>query len=696
MNEPQRTSTTARQPAKTAAGPGATTTADAPGGAVVDPPPRSHRTPPRVEARRLLRKVTDPDVTHPALLPGVGVEQTGKDFSTHRVVLGVAAAFVVAFVVWGVVGPDSLTSVSSAALTWVSDSLGWLFSLLTVVVLAFMLWVGFGRYGSIRLGRDDERPEYSRFSWIAMLFAAGMGIGLLFYGPYEPLTYMLDLPPAFSGIAPGSEEAMRAAMAQTLFHWGPMAWSYYALVGGAVAYAAYRKGRNPLMSALLEPIFGARTKGWLGSVVDVLAILVTLFGTAVSLGIGALQIARGVEIVGGIGPVGNGVVVGIIAVLGAAFITSAVSGVKRGVRALSNINMVMTGLLGVFVFLVGPTAFILTFVPSSVATFIGDLPALISQSAVTSGSPDPGSDEAAREFMRTWTTYYWAWWVSWTPFVGLFIAKISRGRTLREFVTTVIIAPSVVCLLWFGVVGGTTMRLEHQGSLAASATPQDKLFALLDALPLGAVTAVVAMIAIVIFFVTSADSASIVMASMSQRGRPEPSRGVTIGWGVALAVIAAVLLVGGGQQALDGLQALVIVAAVPFVVVLVLIMASWAKDLARDPQVLRRRYAVEAIRIGVTQGIEEHGDDFRVAVAHTEPHERSAGDWLDTDDPALTQWYDERQDEEEGPPSDASDGGPVPVVEVVAGDADEVVVEVDARPDGPAGTGTVSATGRAG
>ncbi|WP_069387455.1 BCCT family transporter [Cellulosimicrobium cellulans] len=601
--------------------------------------------------RRVMRETTRPSLAHPALLPGIGVESTGKEFTTHRAVFVVAAVLTGAFIAWGVLGTDSLTVASAAALGWVSGSFGWMFSVLTIAVFGFMLWLGFGPYGAIRLGRDDEEPEFSRTSWIAMLFAAGMGVGLLFFGPYEPLTYFLDLPPAFEDLDPGSNPAMFAATSQAMFHWGPMAWSYYALVGGAIAYAAYRKGRSPLMSSLLEPIFGARTHGWAGAVIDVAAIIVTLFGTAVTLGIGALQIGRGLELVAGIGPLGNGAVVAIICVLTVVFIVSAVSGIKRGIRALSNTSMVLTGLLGIFVLVVGPTAFLLAFVPSALASFVGDTFTLAAQSAAT-------SDDASA-FMDVWTTYYWAWWVAWSPFVGIFVAKISRGRTLREFVTTVILAPSLVTLVWFGVVGGTTMRFEQEGAaISERDSPQDMLFGLLDALPLSGVTAVVAMVSIVLYFVTSADSAALVMGSLSQRGRPEPSRWVTITWGVALAGIAIVMLLVGGQRALDGLQSLVIVTALPFAFVLVLVMVAWARDLARDPLVLRRRYAREAIRLGVAQAIEDHGDDFVFAAGPTEPHQPSAGDWLDTDDPALTRWYAEHDLDLPASSGDEQDAGP--------------------------------------
>ncbi|WP_430593526.1 BCCT family transporter [Humidisolicoccus flavus] len=583
-------------------------------------------------SRRILREVNTPNEIHPALIPGISVEQTTPKFTTNWTVFVVAGILTAAFIVWGILDTEGLESVASAALIWTTDSFGWLFNTLTIAVFMFMLWVGFGRYGRIRLGMDDEKPEFSTFSWIAMLFAAGMGIGLMFFGPYEPLAFFTDLPPLFSDLEPGSREAMLAAMSQTMFHWGPMAWSYYALVGGAVAYAAYRRGRSPLMSSLLEPIFGERTRGPLGAIIDIAAILVTLFGTAVSLGIGAMQIGRGVEIVGGLGQVGNGIIIGIIVVLTVVFITSAVSGVKRGIRILSNINLVMTGCLALFVFVAGPMIFLLNFAPSALMAFVGDFVLMLRQGAVY------GPDSA--QFMRDWTTYYWAWWVSWTPFVGLFIAKISRGRTLRQFVGTVIIVPSAVCLVWFAIFGGATMWFEEAGArISESERTQDILFALLNELPFGMVTSVIAMIAIVIFFVTSADSASLVMAGLSQRGNPAPSPWATITWGIGLGGIAIVMLLVGGESALNGLQSLVIVTALPFAFVLILVMIAWAKELSRDPYTIRRRYAREAIVQGVRDGIENYGDDFVFAAGASEP-DRGAGAWLDSEDPALTDWYE--------------------------------------------------------
>ena len=584
--------------------------------------------------RNLRTKARDEPV-HPALIPGIGVDKTGRSFTINRTVLVVAAALTAAVVVWGFAAPDSLSDTGSTALAWVMANFGWLFGALAIVVAIFMLVVGYGPTAGITLGADDEKPEFSMVSWIAMLFSAGIGIGLLFYGPYEPLTYFLDPPHGFDD-APGSADAMQTALAQTMLHWGPVAWAMYALVGGAIAYSSYRRGRPPLISAIFEPVFGPGKRNPLGATIDIFAIIVTLFGTAVSLGIGVLQISRGYQVVSGAGPVGNGFLVGLIAGLTALFVLSAVSGVKRGIRALSNINMALAGALALFVFVVGPTVFLLNLIPSAGVAFVDELGTMLAR------NPDQGEDAAA--FLSAWTTYYWAWWVSWTPFVGLFIARISRGRTLREFVTVVIMVPSAVCLLWFTVVGGTSMYMESRGDgISEAGSPEAMLFEVLGNLPLGGLLSVVAMISIIIFFVTSADSASIVMASLSQNGKPLPSKRVTIMWGVSLGLVACSLLLAGGQDALSGLQAIMVVSALPFAVVVVGVMIAWAKDLRNDPYMLRNRYAKTAIDQGVRRAIEDHGDDF-VFGSDVVPAEEGAGAWLDTDDPALTEWYVEAQD----------------------------------------------------
>ncbi|PRI11998.1 BCCT family transporter [Leucobacter massiliensis] len=573
---------------------------------------------------------TPPPVPHPALIPGIGVEQTGLSFRTNWLVFSVTVVLTLSVIVWAFAAPDSVGAVGAASLAWVSGNFGWLFGALAILVALFMLVIGFGPTGGIRLGADDEQPEFSMGSWISMLFAAGLGIGLLFYGPLEPLTYFLDPAPGVAAPA-GSTEAALPALAQTILHWGPIAWAFYALVGGAIAYSTYRRGRPPLISALFEPVFPGGGNRLLGRIIDVFAIIVTLFGTAVSLGIGALQIESGFRIVTGLGDLGNTFLIGALAVLTACFIASAVSGVKRGIRRLSNLNMMFTGALELFVLVVGPTVFLLNFLPSAVVEYFQELLFMLAR------NPNEGPETA--EFLAQWTTYYWAWWVSWTPFVGMFIAKISRGRKLREFVVTVMLVPSAIVIAWFVVYGGTAISMSLSGEeLSTGGSGEEVLFEVLQRLPFGMITSVVAMFAVLIFFVTAADSASIVMASMSQGGRPEPSKWVTIVWGLLLSLIAVALLLAGGRDTLGGLQSLMVVSALPFAFVVIGVMISWAKDLRTDPYIIRQRYARAAIAQGVRRGIDEYGDDFVFGASEVPAHEGAGADF-DSADPALTDWY---------------------------------------------------------
>ncbi|MCB4208431.1 BCCT family transporter [Arthrobacter sp. UM1] len=590
--------------------------------------------------RRVISEVNSsyPHDIHPALVPGLNVEDVKLRYRTDRVVFGVAAAFIIAFIAWGLLDTAGLTAASNAALTWVVKNTGWMFNLLAAMLVLFMLYIGFSRFGRIPLGRDGEKPEYSTFAWISMMFSAGVGIGLFFFGPFEPLTYYLSPNPGMAKAE--TAEAMHRAMAQTLFHWGFNAWAIYAVVGVAVAYGCYRRGRVPLMSSVFAPLLGHRaSQTVLGRIIDMLAIVATLFGTAASLGLGALQIGRGVEIVGGIGKLPNAALLVIIAVLTAAFIASAVSGVSRGIRYLSNINMIAAFCLGVFVFLAGPTLFLLNFIPSGVAQYIGDIPAMLGRSS--SWGPE------SEKFQSTWTVFYWAWWVSWAPFVGIFLARISRGRTIREFVTVVLLAPMGVCIAAFGVFGGTTMWMKRNGmDLGDASNPQNLFFHVLHNLPFAQITVYVAMFCIAVFFVTSADSASVVMGILSQRGKPNPDKGVTVFWGLAMMGIAIIMLLIGGNKALEGLQNLIIVSALPFAFVLIGMVFAFMKDLRTDPMTLRYNYARAAIRQAVVTGIERHGDDFQFHVSEA-PQGGGAGAGFDSHAEEVTGWYQLRDEEGE-------------------------------------------------
>lgn len=595
-------------------------------------------------ARRVIRRAgqagTWPYGVHPALVPGVSVDDQRRRYDTDKVVLGVVAVSIVGFVAWGAFASESLASASTAALGWVTTYFGWLFSALAALVLVFMLFIGFSKYGRIPLGLDGEQPEFSRFAWVAMLFAAGMGIGLLFFGPYEPMQYYLEPPPGT--VEPETREAMHRALTQTIFHWGPQAWAMYALVGAAVAYGSYRRGRPILMSAIFTPLLGSKgTDGVAGRVIDIFAIIATLFGTAASLGIGALQIGRGLQIVSGMESVSTTVLVGIATILSIGFIVSAVSGIARGIRILSNINMVFALSTAFFVFLVGPTLFLVNFVPSVITRYVSDTLEMVSYAA--------SYGDAQAEWLNAWTIFYWAWWVSWSPFVGIFIAKISRGRTLREFVSVVVLVPSLVCTLSFAIYGGTSMWMQEQGvaDIASAPEAQDSLFILLDALPLAQITPLVVMFMLAVFFITSADSASVVMAILAQRGRTDPSRSVVIALGLMLAAIAILMLYIGGQQALQGMQDLIIVTALPFAVAMLVMMGAFLKDLRSDPAVIRRSYGLAALDEAVRSGVREHGDDFLITVERA-PDGRGVGQRHDTVSEVDTDWY-LRRDEDGNP-----------------------------------------------
>ncbi|GAT01039.1 choline/carnitine/betaine transporter [Mycolicibacterium fortuitum subsp. acetamidolyticum] len=542
---------------------------------------------------------------HPVL--DVPVEQKAytRRAGMDWVVFGVTAVIAIAFLVWGFVSTDSLATASKHALGWVMDDVGWLFVLTASGFVVFVIWLAMSRYGNIPLGRDDYEPEFRTTSWVAMMFSAGMGIGLMFFGVSEPLSHFASPPPGTGG--PGNPRAAETAMATTMFHWTLHPWAIYAVVGLTIAYGVYRKGRLQLVSAAFEPLLGKRANGPWGKVIDMLAIFATLFGSAASLGLGALQIRSGLHIVAGIGETGNAILIGTITILTVAFVLSAVSGVARGIQWLSNINMVLALVMALFIFLVGPTMFMLNMIPTSIGSYVDQL----AQMAARTGAEGP----EVSAWLEDWTIFYWAWWISWTPFVGMFIARISRGRTIRQFVTGVLLVPSVVSVIWFCVFGGAAIFEQQNGvDLAGMGSQERQLFSLLGEYPIATVTSVVVMVLVAIFFVSGADAASIVMGSLSERGTIKPTRPTVIFWGVATGAVAAVMLLVGGADALNGLQSITIIVAVPFVLVMIGLAVALVRDLRNDPLVVRRQYAVEAVNDAVVAGVTQHGDDFVIAV----------------------------------------------------------------------------------
>jgi choline/carnitine/betaine transport len=542
---------------------------------------------------------------HPIFAVPIDDELHSRNRGLDKVVFGVTAVIAIGFLVWGFVSTSSLAGASTTALGWIMDNTGWLFALTASGFVVFVLWLALGRFGSIPLGCDDEEPEFRTISWVAMMFSAGMGIGLMFFGVAEPLTHFATPPPGTG--APGNPNAVQTAMATTLFHWTLHPWAIYAVVGLAIAYGVYRKGRMQLISSAFEPLLGNRANGMGGKVIDMLAIFATLFGSAASLGLGALQIRSGLHIVAGVSETGNTVLIVIITVLTVAFVLSAVSGVARGIQWLSNINMVLAIMLALFVFVVGPTVFILNLLPTSLGSYFQDLAMMSARTGAE------GAD--VNTWLQSWTIFYWAWWISWTPFVGMFIARISRGRTIRQFVTGVLLVPSVVSLVWFCVFGGAAINVQQGGvDLAGQSSIEQQLFSLLDQYPIAIIASVLVMLLVAIFFVSGADAASIVMGSLSERGTIKPSRGTVIFWGIAMGAVAAVMLLVGGKDALNGLQTITIIAALPFVLVMVGLAVALVKDLRQDPLMVRRRYASEAVDSAVVHGVMEHGDDFMISV----------------------------------------------------------------------------------
>ncbi|MEU8302989.1 BCCT family transporter [Actinomadura sp. NPDC048955] len=536
---------------------------------------------------------------------------------TDWIVYGVAAVLSASFVIWGGADTGGLSSAADAMLDWLLTNLGWLFVLAATGFVIFSLWLAFSRYGRIPLGREGDEPEFRTVSWVAMMFSAGMGIGLMFFGVAEPLTHFVEPPPGTD--PPQSEAAIETAMATTMFHWTLHPWSIYAVLGLAIGYSHYRRGRSQLISSAFFPLLGRRADGPAGKVIDILALFATLFGSAASLGIGALQIRTGMQEAGWISSLGTTVLVLIIVVLTVCFVVSAVSGVARGIQWLSNTNMVLAVVLAVFVFVAGPTVFVLELLPTSLGVYLQDFGQMASRSGATGGAP-------MEAFLSSWTIFYWAWWISWAPFVGMFLARISRGRTIRQFVGGVILVPSAVSVVWFAIFGGTAIDQQRKGlNPFGNGTEEQITFNVLGHLPWTAVTAVVVMVLVAIFFVSGADAASIVMGTLSQRGSTSPSRWVVIFWGAMTGGVAAIMLVIGGDRALNGIQNITFIGALPFAIVLILLCVALAKDVRSDPMMRRQHKGAEVLEDAVIAGVIRHKGDFELQIRPSAP-QSAAGD----------------------------------------------------------------------
>ncbi|MFG2664693.1 BCCT family transporter [Streptomyces sp. NPDC048387] len=534
--------------------------------------------------------------------PGAEPRGGPPDGTPDRTVVLVGVAVVLAVVVWAALGKGSFDAASGSALAWVLSNFAWLFVIAADIFLVLCVVLALSRFGRVRLGADDSEPEFGNLAWIAMMFSAGMGIGLMFYGVGEPLTHYLAPPPA-SGAAPRTGDAARAALDYSFFHWTLTPWAIYGIAGLALAYATFRKGRGNRLSSAFVPLIGARrAAGRPGKAIDLLAVFATVFGTATSLGLGALQVSQGLGITTGIKD-STGVQLIIIGSLSAAFVLSAFSGLHKGVKWLSTLNVVLAAALMVFVFLLGPTVYVLDVIPASVGDYLHELIPMASRTGAFTDSA----------WLGTWTIFYWAWWLSWAPFVGTFIARISHGRTIREFLVGVLLVPSGATVIWFCVMGGTAIRLDSTGAADLGAKAKEgaeaSLFAMLDALPLGTLTSWVAMALVMTYFITSADSASLVMGSLTSRGSLHPPTWLVVTWGVLMAAVAAVLLVAGG---LKSLQTATILVALPFVVVMLLLCWALLRELREDPAAGPARHPAlhglrDAVRAMVGEAVSESG-----------------------------------------------------------------------------------------
>lgn len=484
----------------------------------------------------------------------------------HNPVFFVTALAVIAFVLFTLILPDVSKLWLNGTKNWVVNSFDWFFISAANIMVVFCLLLIVSPYGNIRIGGVNAKPDFNRRSWLAMLFAAGMGIGLMFWSVAEPLAYASGWAGTPLGIEADSPEAFRAAMGATMYHWGLHPWAVYAVVGLSLAIFAYNF-RFPLtMRSVFYPLLKEKTWGWPGHIIDVMAVLATIFGLATSLGLGAQQAASGLNYLFGWDFAGNTLeMIIIILVTGLATISVA-RGIDGGVKFLSNINMIVAALLLLFVFFVGDSLGLLVKIGATAVDYISYI--------IPLSNPVGRSDS---NFFHTWTIFYWAWWISWSPFVGMFIARISKGRTVREFVISVMLAPTIVTIVWMTVFGqtGLSQYTNQMGELSGGISDASlTLFQMLDNLPLATFTSLIAVILVMVFFVTSSDSGSLVIDTITAGGKLESPMSQRVFWAIAEGCIAIALLYGGGTEALTTIQAGSVSTGLPFTFLLIIMCIS--------------------------------------------------------------------------------------------------------------------------
>jgi glycine betaine transporter len=485
------------------------------------------------------------------------------------------AALSAALIAWGVFFTSSFAKAATAAFDFTTANLSWFYMVATTLFLGFVVWLAFSRYGKIRLGKEGEEPEFDRFSWIAMMFQAGMGLALVFWGVSEPVTHYSD--PPFHEAEPNTTAAAQLAMQYSFFHWGLHAWGVFALVGLAVAYFNFRRDTRGIISPIFYPLLGERVNGPIGKAIDIVSILVTLIGVAVSLGQGGLQIGAGFDVSLGFSNM-LGLQLIIIAVTAVAYMLSAATPINVGVKWLSNISFIVGGFLVVYFLVVGPTVTQINAFTQGIGDYLQNL--LHMSLNVNAFNQDT-------DFLGKFTSFYWGWWITWAPYVGVFAARISRGRTVREFILGMLILPTLICAAWFAIVGGAAIDLDETlgGAIAAAVNPElggdpaAGFFAFLQYYPLPIFISLVSIFMLWIFFVAGADAGTIVLGEMSVGGVRDPNRFIRLAWGAVIGAMAGVLLLSGG---LDALRQAALLAGVPFAIIMIFICYSLYKGLRED------------------------------------------------------------------------------------------------------------------
>ncbi|MDZ5698889.1 BCCT family transporter [Chelativorans sp. M5D2P16] len=523
--------------------------------------------------------MSDTSVEDHGLEPGQdNVRIMGLD--VHNPVFFVSAVLIIAFVIIALIFREGAGLVLGGLRTWLTSTFDWVFMISANLFVIFCIVVAVSPFGKVRLGGKDAVAEYSYAGWFAMLFAAGMGIGLMFFGVLEPMYHFNNpalgvAPPVVDGeVVPGAvADARNMAMSATIFHWGLHPWAIYSVLALALSLAAYNKGLPLSIRSVFYPIFGERVRGWIGHVIDTMAVFATLFGLATSLGLGASQAMAGLNELYGI-PNNETTTVLLIMGITAIALVSVMAGLEAGVKRLSEINMVLAFLLLVFVISFGPTVAIITGFFNNTWDYLVDLPRL---------SNWVGREDDA--FVHGWTTFYWAWWISWSPFVGMFIARVSKGRTVREFITCVLIIPTLVSVLWMTTFGGTALdQFLNEGYTGVQQTvvdyvPELSLFAMLADLPLASISSLIGIILVIVFFVTSSDSGSLVIDTITAGGKIDAPVAQRVFWAIFEGLVAIVLLLGGGLAAL---QAGAIATGFPFAILLVVMLYATWKGLAQE------------------------------------------------------------------------------------------------------------------